>query len=526
MKPVLRWQVLVMGLLCACQSAPATPSSLSPTIQPASLRTAQPMPQTVASSSPVMASAPLAANPTSSDLPAGISEDRELKTAVHDYLSALIPNLQEKTLVSRLTRSHALQILKDVKDTAYHVQAQYVPLPPSALQTLMLRQGLYASDNLLNAYFSDGDPARLFSRLKDKIASSLGAIPFTHYGLSVLRREANWVVSLVLFSELVQLQGLQLEYPGPVNLKVQGTVLAEEFSQPEALVTRPDGRVEKLTLSSRGSTFELPLQLSEPGYYSFEINLTGPLGPQPATNFVLAVAQPYPLAVSEPEPVPTPLPDLSLLRSQLLALVNRDRQSMGAGALQPEASLDAAAQAHSEEMIAQGYVGHNSPWVGSPQKQVARSGISEPVAQNIALSHSPENAQRELMSSPGHRQTLIRPEWTHVGFGIAQAPDGFLYITQNFIQRRVELQPLPARLKVGESLQINAISRVGGVWLGVFLDGQIQGNPIPVQAGEAFQKTLSSLSAGKHQLRIGLSPPPVGQTYEFSFTNVWDFQVE
>lgn len=522
LKLQLKAGLFILILISACQPQPAFFDTASIPLPVPSASYSVPVPQATVFSAVQQPNFHV----LPAHLPAEVLEDLELKAAVGKYLESLIPGVQEKLSVSALSHTHAAQIALSPQNTEYRVQAQYSPVPPSVLQFLMLRQGIYASDNLLSAYFLDGDRARLLERLQQKVKASLGPIPYTHYGLAALRYQQRWVVSLVLLSELVALEGIQLEYPKPIDLTVRGTLLAADFHQPEALMTYPDGHVEKLPLNSQGRSFSLPLQLKTPGLYSFEINLTGPWGPQPATNFVLAVAQPYPLASSEPEVAPTPLPDLSRLRQHMLELVNRDRQAMGVRPLYAEENLDQAAQQHSQEMIALGYVGHISPLHGGPQKQVARSGVSEPVAQNISLSRSPESAQRELMSSPGHRLTIIRPEWTHVGFGVAQSPDGFLYITQNFIQRRVVLQPLPTRLKRGEPLQINATPLESGVWLGFFLDGQIQGEPLEVQAGQTIQKKLEALQPGPHQLRIGLSPPPIEQSYTFSFTNFWDFEVE
>jgi uncharacterized protein YkwD len=460
-------------------------------------------------------------------VPAGnVSADAALKAEVAAILTRLSPGIQEKAAVSALTRTHALQLSQNAKDTEFRLQAQYQPVSPSALQILMMRQGVFGSDNLLNAYFSDTNRASLLSRLEKQVSESLGSVPFTHYGLEVLNREGNSFVSLVLLTEIISLQGLQLNYNGPVELNLSGRMLSSRYQNPQGLITRPDGQVETLPVVRNGNDFTLPLKLSQSGYYSFEINVTGPLGPQPATNFVVAVGVPYPAPDTRPDPSPTPLPALNQLRNQMLTLVNQDRQSMGVGALQLEDRLDQAAQYHSDEMVDEGYIGHISPLIGTPQQQVARAGVSEPVAQNIAISRSLENAQQELMSSPGHRQTLIIPDWTHVGFGFRQAPDGFLYVTQKFIRRRVALDALPAKAALNSVLQVKGRSLESGRYLGVFLDGQIQGEPIELSGDLSFQVPVPLKTSGNHQLRVGLSKPPVGNSLEFTFTNLWDFQVE
>src|SRR5690606_14555001 len=96
------------------------------------------------------------------------------------------------------------------------------------------------------------------------------------------------------------------------------------------------------------------------------------------------------------------------------------------------------------DMVQNGFLGHNSPTQGTPQQQAFLFQVSDLVAQNISVSRSLKNAQRELMGSPGHRRTLLDPAHTHAGFGVTTGQDGFLYLTQNFIQRKLEVQPLPS----------------------------------------------------------------------------------
>jgi len=509
----------------AVPSPSVFPGLTSPSPVASSVPAFTPKPGSQVTPIPQLTPTPQPKPTASSLLPAGASVDASLKAEMAQILEKLSPGIQSHALVSEITHAHALQLAQDSKNTQFQIQATYDPISPSALQILMMHAGVFASDNLLNAYFSDSNSSSLLSRFSQQISKSMGNLPFTHYALEVIRKDSSWYVSLVLLTEIVTLKGLQLEYAQPAQLSLQGSIRDARFQTPSGLLTRPDGQVESLNLSSSDSRFELPLDLSSTGYYSFEINVVGPYGPQPATNFVVAVGVPYPKPENQPVPSPTPLPEISGLRQLLLNLVNSDRQAMGLSALSADPLLAQAAQNHSEDMINQGYIGHNSPSVGSPQQQVALAGVSDLVAQNIAISHSPENAQRELMSSPGHRKTLIKPEWTHVGFGISQAPDGFLYITQDFVQRKLVLDPFPASIKQGENIVVKGKALSSSGYLGVFLDGTIQGSPYNLSANPEFNLPVNLLSTGKHQLRIGISGPPVNNSYSFTFSNLWDFTV-
>ncbi len=475
----------------------------------------QPMPN--ASSNPP--------NPGPVKLPSEVSADASFRQDIVNILAQLLPNVKEEPVVSEITRQHALQIALNPKDTNFKVQANYEPVAASGLQTLILSRGKYPSDNLLSAYFSDSNRERLLQRFQQQVSDSLGVLPYTHYGVEVLRKDSAWFISLVLLTEIIGLDQMPLIYSGPQNLQIKGQLLNESYSQPEGLVTLPDGTIEELKLTASGNSFELPLSLKSKGYYSFEINVIGPLGPQPATNFVLAVGVPYPQPDNAPIPSPTPLPALDQLRSRLLALINQDRQAMGEAVVLAETQLDKASQSHSEEMIAQGYIGHNSPIVGTPQMQANLFGVSELVAQNIAISRSLENSQKELMSSPGHRKTMLKPDWTHVGLGIAASPDGFLYITQNFFVRRFELETLPAKVKLGETIHIKgkSLKNVGAA--GIFVNGAIQGSPLDLAKTTAFDIPVTFSQVGKQNIRVGLSDPPVNNAYQFTFYNNWNLEV-
>jgi uncharacterized protein YkwD len=531
----IRSQVFIMGVLAlnfvsACQS-PATNANKSdlPVATVSALPSANTSPSTEVTASPLstVTTNPLnsqVSNPSVS-LPSEVSSDAALKQDLVKILAQILPNVKEDPLVSEITRKHALQIALNSKDTDFHVQANYQPVAASGLQIQILRSGIYPSDNLLSAYFSDSNREQLLQRFQKQISDSIGSLPYSHFGIEVLHKDSAWFLSFVVLTKIVSLENLSLNYSGPQNLTVKGKILNPAYAKPEGLVTRPDGKIEELKLTASGTDFELPLKLAQTGYYSFEINVEGPLGPQPATNFVLAVGVPYPLPDNEPNPSPTPLPALGLMRAQILELINQDRQSMGVAVLKSDSGLDNAAQSHSEEMIAKDYIGHNSPFSGTPQNQVNAAGVSELVAQNIAISRSLENAQRELMSSPGHRQTLINPNWTHVGLGVARSKEGFLYITQDFFQRQFELNPLPATVKKGETVIVKgrALKNLGS--MGVFVNGAIQGDPIDLAKQTSFEFPVTFSQVGKQNIRVGLSEPPVDFTYQFIFYNNWDLEV-
>lgn len=88
-------------------------------------------------------------------------------------------------------------------------------------------------------------------------------------------------------------------------------------------------------------------------------------------------------------------------------------------------------------MAARNYFSHD---IGGYQVfQVLRDwGISYRVAgENLAYNYfgpdaAAAQAEWALMESPGHRANILRPDFTHVGMGVAVAADGRYLFTQLF----------------------------------------------------------------------------------------------
>jgi len=133
------------------------------------------------------------------------------------------------------------------------------------------------------------------------------------------------------------------------------------------------------------------------------------------------------------------------LEQQMYALVNRDRTDPANSAetkgralpLRWNDRLAAVARAHSLEMLNQGYFSHQDRQGGSVATRVEAAGIKwQAVGENIAIYGGVVRAEAAFMSEPrfnqNHRANILNPSFTDVGIGIVQAPNGSLYITQDF----------------------------------------------------------------------------------------------
>lgn len=480
----------------------------------------------ISSSTPQPSRTATPANPINvSPMPGSTAEivpDTALRQSLVNEIKAQLPDVTELAPVSALTEEHARQLANNTKDAEFKIKAAYDPVPPGALQTRLIQEGIYPTDNLVNAYLADGSPEAVQTKFREQLKSIIGPVAFSNYGIGVMRKGGGWYLSLILLTQVVHIENLPLTLAGTATPHIRGQILLPGYSQPKILMTRADGNVETVDTKVSGNNFEADVALSQTGLYSFEVNVNGPLGPLPASNFIVAVGRPYP-STQVLDTNSQALGDVSSARLALLELVNRDRQAMGLSVLKGDPNLDLAAQSHSDDMVQNSFIGHNSPTRGTPQQQAADFSVSDLVSQNLAVSRSLSNSERELMSSPGHRRTILEPSHTHVGFGVTTGPDGFLYITQVFVQRKLTVQPIPAKSQVGQTVHVRGTSSAAG-HVGIFIDNQLQGDYVTLQAGQSFDLPVTFKSTGKIRLLIGYAEP-AGQQLNFTFYNIWDVQV-
>ncbi len=139
------------------------------------------------------------------------------------------------------------------------------------------------------------------------------------------------------------------------------------------------------------------------------------------------------------------------LEQQVFALINEARQLymprwLGRGPLRWHPTLAQVARQHSADMLQRRYVAHVTPEGVQVAQRLERAGISYlACGENIGVIYGPashgERGVREVhaafMNQPrrptNHRGNILNPVWTHVGVGVAYAPEGQLIVTQNFV---------------------------------------------------------------------------------------------
>ncbi|ADL11619.1 CAP domain-containing protein [Acetohalobium arabaticum] len=122
--------------------------------------------------------------------------------------------------------------------------------------------------------------------------------------------------------------------------------------------------------------------------------------------------------------------------AEMLQLLNQERTQRGLEPLQVDLRLVQVARAKSQNMIDEDYFAHQSPTLGSPFDMMQALNISYDFAgENIAGAGTVARAHKHLMESPGHRENILRPRFTHVGIGIIEGGPYGMMFSQEFIDK-------------------------------------------------------------------------------------------
>ncbi|MGY0056363.1 CAP domain-containing protein [Streptomyces sp. LZ34] len=116
------------------------------------------------------------------------------------------------------------------------------------------------------------------------------------------------------------------------------------------------------------------------------------------------------------------------------ALTNAERAAAGLRPLAPDPNLTAAAQRHSEDMVARDFYSHTAPEGSQPWDRATAAGCRHRgIGENIACGQrTPPEVVRGWMNSPGHRANILKPEFSHIGIGYATGSRAGTYWTQLF----------------------------------------------------------------------------------------------
>ncbi|MFE3655254.1 CAP domain-containing protein [Streptomyces sp. NPDC059165] len=120
----------------------------------------------------------------------------------------------------------------------------------------------------------------------------------------------------------------------------------------------------------------------------------------------------------------------------IVQLVNLERAKAGCSPVRADALVQAAAQAHADDMAAHGYYEHVSPGGGHANDRMRTAGYpAGKWGENLHRGPSnPAVAMRDWMASPAHRANILDCEFEDVGVGVNLSANGPWWV-ENFGSR-------------------------------------------------------------------------------------------
>ena len=128
---------------------------------------------------------------------------------------------------------------------------------------------------------------------------------------------------------------------------------------------------------------------------------------------------------------------LETIQTDLLGLVNAEREQAGAPPLSLNSQLNQAAQRQAADLARQGRLSHGGSDGSTMQTRIEDTGYQwTAIGENIAMGQRDAEAVMESwMNSPGHRRNILNPTFSEMGIGYIEAA-GAKYWVQVFASPR------------------------------------------------------------------------------------------
>ena len=119
---------------------------------------------------------------------------------------------------------------------------------------------------------------------------------------------------------------------------------------------------------------------------------------------------------------------------QVLARINQARAENGLPALARNPQLDAAAQAHANDLLKNGVsLGHRGSDGSNIRQRIARAGYGgSTVGENWAAYRTLDQIMNFWLNDPPHRENILKGKYREVGIGVATRANGGLIVITDF----------------------------------------------------------------------------------------------
>lgn len=137
--------------------------------------------------------------------------------------------------------------------------------------------------------------------------------------------------------------------------------------------------------------------------------------------------------IEDPLPIESGSRSASVIQ-EVVNIVNHERSKAGLSPLRIHSQLNAAAQAHSDDMARNNFMSHTGSDGSSMGDRIKRHGYNYRTAgENVAAGQrSPQDVMRSWMNSSGHRQNILNPNFRDIGVAYANGGSFGIYWTQKF----------------------------------------------------------------------------------------------
>ena len=161
---------------------------------------------------------------------------------------------------------------------------------------------------------------------------------------------------------------------------------------------------------------------------------------------------------------------IPLAREQLLKQVNAERTAAGLSQLQLDELACQVANEHARDMVQRGFLSHWGSDGRKPYHRYCFAGGTDALQENVSsadtiqsvtysgvlkdLRDMHQSMTDEVPPNDGHRKTILFPQHTHVGFGIA-IQSRSVRLDELYLSRYVKIDPMPREMKTRASILLS-----------------------------------------------------------------------
>lgn len=282
------------------------------------------------------------------------------------------------------------------------------------------------------------ESAQASSTIPVKLASAWATS--STYDFTALQHQSSFI-----YPDDISIKSFKDYYGSPQKISISGTFESPAIN--EAAIIRPDGLIDRVTLSSSSPTSKyysytiLPTNSSftfqytpkSSGIYIVEFNKQNGSA---SYNVPIYVGGGHPLIPdyfeTNNDTLNTSKIDLAAARVEMLDYINDARQEHGFSTLELDDDLNILSQLHSEDMATNNFFSHINLQGESPSDRRKKLNIPTEVSENLGKAPSIRYGHEGLMRSAIHRENILDKDWSKVGLGFAKDKYGYIYITQEY----------------------------------------------------------------------------------------------